>query len=190
MITELGYDILKERYSKPLDNPNGLSRFIQKMYLHKLEEKYQMSTMWNHQVEKLPDRVKGLAMATTIAPMPVGPALIGFDMPPQPFYEECLELADFILGLDGVHFHEYPYVPTSNGMVENKHFVAQQTFRGQMPTLTKKEMKFAKDEIEARFKACGYNIVHNILGISGSGKLMVACCKIPKEDLKFVGRQW
>jgi len=184
--------MLKERYTKPISNPNDLKLFIQKMYLHKLEEKYQMSSMFSRQLENMSDGAKGLAIATTIAPMPIGPCMVGFNVPHQPFYKECLELADFILDLDGVYFHQFPYVPTSNGMEPNKHFVAQQTFRGEMPYLTKKEMDFAKEEIKSRFESSGYNVVHNILGTNGEGccRLLVSCCKIPVEDLKFIGRQW
>lgn len=191
-MNQFGYDILKKRYSEPIkDDPSGFLHFIQEMYLYRLEEQFSLIQCVDRAIDSMPtEKVRTLAKVNTMTPFAFGMCMKIF---PQPFYEECLEIARFVSKLKGFHFHSQPYVIGDNHTTwENRYFVAIKVWRGEMPSLDKEEMEEVKECIR-RWAVCNRtNVYHNIFGssifsqgsLSGEveSKLMVSCCSMSKKE--------
>ena len=190
-----GYSVLKEIYSRPIEDDSlGLAKFIQSMYLHRLEKLRIFDRMSDDAINSMKNKEsRDLCTILKGCDLPVGTT--SMHVRPQPHYEESIELAQYAASLGVFIFSPTPYVILGDNKWENKNWCLMKTDLGEMPTLTKKEMDRCKQDILINYEDRGFNVIHQIYGyhttdyINGgaiSTKLCYMCCGISKEYSKKI----
>lgn len=195
MITDCGFQTLKEQYSKSIENDTtGLLKFIQYMYLHNLSDKYGIENSIDQLVEGLDGQTKTYATIlrhTTSIDFSRGSFLGSLAVHPQPFYEEAIELGRYINSLGTMTFCETPYLRLGRINYANK-CRRIMSKNGQMPKLNNEEIDMMRKEVEWESKH-GTNVIHNIFGsvrendnwtVGGwVSYLTISCCTVPQDEL-------
>lgn len=183
-----GYSILKERWNKPiLDDSSGLLKFIQKMYLWRLEQDREMHALIDRYISGMSEKAQGYALVSQHAScfaLNGGPTFASMKKFSQPFYEECLELARFVNSHLHMKFSDTPYVQGRGGSVANRNVTLICVNRGDMPILSMDELNRCRQEAYAYVTHGNRNIIHKIEGFSSwhpnggvESRILMSCCK-------------